>query len=431
VGALSMTGGFSSRLYWVMAVAAVLAVTAALGPASGPVPARGQSLQLPQAPARLCDVAPRTEGERPEPSSEMRLVRDANGGYWQIQSGCRHRVEPFVMDSAAFQSIAEGEPISFVTSVRSELPPSPMPLNYPPYAGIPAWLVPESPPASQPSASVVPPPSVLEGYADRVLAVDQADPQTLYLLDSGLRHRVILYFPLNAIAAGLQAGEIRPSDVYAVLLRRPDGGRDCSMFFPNLPPRTSCANYYTQILQPPLPVELAGYVATIEEVPEGEPAPYYGWGRGESQIVALGNGSPTLATVQCPDLSRCSVRFNQARRVTMGQFQKDPQRYAGQDIVLLNTWIGDPRYQRRQGGVSFRLSSFQDQSVSAFAPGIAANVDGSFVGLEDICAGVAVPAVSSDATAESTGFAGVLPVFEYVHVTSSGARTCRASSPAR
>src|SRR4051794_22993043 len=44
--------------------------------------------------SRLCSP-PRGAEQVPEPSAELRLVRDATGVLWQVQSGCRHQVTPY------------------------------------------------------------------------------------------------------------------------------------------------------------------------------------------------------------------------------------------------------------------------------------------------------------------------------------------------
>src|SRR6478736_2458956 len=89
--------------------AAALVLLAGLEPTPGASTGRpAASLVQQQAPVPPCTV-PRGPADQPERSAELRLARDGYGNYWQIQSGCRHQVVPFVMDAPTLFTIPSGE----------------------------------------------------------------------------------------------------------------------------------------------------------------------------------------------------------------------------------------------------------------------------------------------------------------------------------
>jgi hypothetical protein len=422
----------------VAASAGAAGVASRVGPALGPDPAQTEP------PLRVCDV-PRSDRAQPEPTNELRVARDSNGDYWQIQWGCRHRVVPLAMDPVALRAIPQGEDVAFVTFGAPSPVPTPAPLDLPAYAMVPRALQPTAVevPLPQPAPPV---PGYLQGYTNRVLVYDPGEPNALYLLEGGLRHRVMVFYPYCAVyPRGLplcpndadgggtdlaRGGDPTAGPPYPYLLRR-NPNVNCADLYEALralPGPVTCAALYEQMFREALrrqgvsevdAIELArrlaaasaDYVATIEEIPLGEPAPYYGWGRGESLVLTDRVRLPDA--VRCnPPRTPCSARFENAQRVPIAQYLKDPTFYEGSDIRLTNETgqVGavacNVRYDRTQNVTRLTLG-LRASVVPATAPGPAAARDPQFVDNAFLDVAAAVTPASEG------GAAGQLVIFEY------------------
>jgi hypothetical protein len=334
--------------------------------------------------AALCRV-PRDPNERPQPSAELRLVRDASGNYWQVQSGCRHAVTPFVMDATALQRIPEGEEVSYITYGLDAPVSSLAPMEYPPYTDIPLALRPDPLLPPPPPSDQVPPPSVLLGYANRVLVLDPADPSIIYLLDGGSRHRVVVFYPLDVPTDAIFG--LRGGDELSYRLRRSVTD-----------PQISCPAVQNRPRD-----QLATFVGCIDEVPLGAPAPYYGWGTGETLVISdhPRPASARKCTLQ-PGPATCSARFRLAPLIDQGQYTKDPTSFRGQDVRFVGL-LTNVRYNPSREGTTARFVFFPPP---LFALGQGARRDPDFITGTSICAGVAI---GSGETPESE-----LTIFEYV-----------------
>ncbi len=396
-------------------------VASLVGPALGPGPAQAEP------PLRVCDV-PRSDRAQPEPTNELRVARDSNGDYWQIQWGCRHRVVPLAMDPVALRAIPQGEDVAFVTFGTPSPVPTPAPLDLPAYAMVPRALQPTA--VEVPLPRPAPPvPGYLQGYTNRVLVYDPGEPDVLYLLEGGLRHRVIVFYPYCAVyprglplcpndADGggtdlVRGGDPTAGPPYPYLLRR-NPSLDCGGLYHALrglpAEERSCRALYEQMFRDglveqrmleidagPLAQRLAAatadYVATIEEIPLGEPAPYYGWARGESTIVTAGARRPDA--IRCEALP-CSIRFQSAQTVTISQFVKDRRLYQGRDIRLANNsgatlvLANDVEFDHVQNVVLLRLHYGAEGQVEAVARGRAARLDPGLVNGAALDVGITV-----------------------------------------
>lgn len=401
-------------------------------------------------PAAARDVA------LPAPEAELHLVRDSAQNYWLIQAGCRHRVVPFVMDAAALAQIPQGEDIDWVTiaPVPPE-PPSPLPL--PAYAVPPGVaLAPPAPPTPTVPTGA-PSPGVLTGYTNGVLVVDSAQPEAVWLLDGGLRHRVVVHFTYCAVypralplcrngdsgepralnpEALARGGDPALAPPYPYLLpRRAEAAADCGRLYPELflPPGERCADLYYRLvlgalLQARAPrdareratweqlarvvaAEAAGYVATIDEIPLGEPAPYYGWARGES--VRLGDRVRPSEAADCGQTNANSqdscTRLDQTQQISLQQYQKDPDVYNGRDVRVVGTAC-QVRVDRARNAVTFSLIQ-GSISLSAIAYGRGARGDARLVNGARLEVGASVS--SGDPTMGVPS--GQLVVFGYRH----------------
>jgi hypothetical protein len=197
--------------------------------------------------------------------------------------------------------------------------------------------------------------------------IDPASPNVVYLLQGGLRHRVLLYYPLDVPLT--QVDQSRVGDLASYALPGPN--------------RT--------------------LVGSIEDIPWGEPAPRSGWGTGESRIM-----SDRFAAIPCVDaggpgatlrpvpgssetqLPRCTSRFRQAQQVTAGQYQTDPERFAGQDLRLSGTACG-VRIDRQRGGKTFTLRQGTESALPVFIPGPAAQRDQNLISGATVVIGASAP----------------------------------------
>lgn len=331
--------------------------TAAMAQGAGPV---GQVLPVP-----CIGTVP-----GPGPTAELRLVRDAQGNYWQIQSGCRHLVVPFVLDSDTMQAIPRGEDVSFISF--GLIAPAPVPpLTYPSYAQVPTWLLPPA------STSPTPPASPA---AEGVLIVDIAQPNVVYLVAGGLRHRVLVYYPLD-----VPADEIDPSRLGAEASYRLRGSQNGVQFF----------------------------VPTIGVIPLGDSAPYYSWARGESVVVSDQPTAPAARLCGSTE-QQCSPRFREAQTVSQAAYAKDPGAFAGTDLRVQGLACA-VRYDRARGVTTFSLGG----GLEAVAPGQAP-------GLEDFASVIAGVSVSPPPGGGSGP--GQLVVFEYMVVRPGGGTLCGSAT---
>jgi hypothetical protein len=346
----------------------------------------------------LC-TSPRRAEEVPERASEMRLARDAAGVLWQIQSGCRHQVTPYFMDTATLNAIPQGEDAAFISYGFPSLVPTPSPLNLPAYARLPADLlrVPAQAAAPVPPAPA-PAPGTLDRYVSRVLVVDPAAPTVVYVLQGGLRHRVLIYYPLDVALADVDPS--RAGDLGSYALRGPEG-----------------------------------YVPTIDAFPWGEPAPLQGWATGESAIVSdrvispdavncadvlttptplaqtFGNLTP-LPTRVVPRRAQVACdRLREAQEVQAAAYISNPGQYAGRDLRLVNGVACEVRYNAARDGKTFAYT-VGDSSVAGFAPGAEVQRDGRFASFQRITLGTFVSTVTETSGASTSG---ELIVFAYLH----------------
>jgi hypothetical protein len=348
----------------------------------------------------LC-ASPRRAGDVPERSAEMRLVRDADGVLWQIQSGCRHLVQPYYMDAATLNAIPLGENASFVTYGFPAPVPTPSGLSLPSYARLPVGNLSGQPPleaAPAPEASA--PPGTLDRYQSRVLVIDPGNPNAVYLLQGGLRHRVLVYYPTDVALADVDPS--RAGDLASYALRGPNG-----------------------------------FVATIGEVPWGEPAPRVGWGTGESIITSdrvvapdavncagMGvpgtpsTGLPTLRAPGAPDAPASGAsgrsrlvcqRFRAARTVSVDAYVANPGLYAGTDLQLRGGVACSVRYVPARDGKSLAYVA-GDASVPAFAYGAEAQRDPLLASRQTMNIGAFIQSVT-ETGAQATS--GELTVFAY------------------
>jgi hypothetical protein len=244
------------------------------------------------------------------------------------------------------------------------------------------------------------------------------------LLQGGIRHRVLVYYPscvvygssLPPALCGGEGGDTtldlsRAGDLYSYLLpRRVDA--DCSRLFPQLrlPPNTGCADLYSTLfrvqgLRPDAAAPLAGFAATIAEIPLGEPAPYYGWAQGESQVLS---DAVLPGASKCIRLAICSSRYLGAQIVRISEYDKDPGAFEGIDVRMEGTAC-QVQYDRETNATYFILRS-GDIGVPAVARGRVPQRDPEFgsnvrmeIGAATSVRGGAVGALS----------AGQLVVFEY------------------
>jgi hypothetical protein len=334
--------------------------------------------------------------------------------------------------------------------------PTAAPLSDPAYAQIPLALRP-SPTPTPPEPR--PDPGYLQGYADRVLVFDPAQSDVLYLLEGGTRHRVVTYYPYcvvyprglpicqpgpdtGAAAVDLpRGGDPTAAPPYPYLLRR-RADVDCTELFPGVPvPRPlSCITLYEQMLLDvyrglgrtedearrrarTLAEESAPFVANMDEIPLGEPAPNYGWGRGEVVVLSAQGGPPEARPCTTgPSLpgtaqaEPCSPRFLQAPLVTPEQYTKDPSAYDGADIRLEGVAC-QVRYDRQTNRTTLTIGLNQS-SVPAVALGNRVRRDPNFADDNRLeVAAVVTPAGGGGGTA------GQLVIFEY---TRRGPGVCRA-----
>jgi hypothetical protein len=346
----------------------------------------------------MCTL-PRGAGDVPERSAEMRLVRDADGLFWQIQSGCRHQVTPLYMDTRSLSAIPLGEDAAFVTYGYAVPVPTPSDFELPVYARLPAEVL-RVPPSQAPAASsaVVADPGTLDRYRDRVLVVD-ADPlrrNIIYLLQGGVRHRILLYYPLDAQLATMDPSRAGDLDSYA--LRGPNG-----------------------------------FVGTISDVPWGEPAPLIGWGTGESLVVSDRTVAPDA--VNCsgigvpgtPDTGQTTLRvgatgsgrvllvcqrFRAARPVPVDAYVANPGQYAGTDVRLTGGVACTVRYNAARDGKSFQYVA-ADASIPAFAYGAEAERDPALASRQVLNVGGFIQTVTEAGT---QSLSGELTVFAYESV---------------
>jgi hypothetical protein len=355
------------------------------------------------------------------------------------------------MDTSTLRSIPLGESVSMVTYGFPAPVPTPGPVDNPSYSQVPAWL---RPPGSVPAgASVSDTPGYLAAYTDRVLVTDPAEPGVVFLLDSGLRHRVLVYYPYCVVypeplpvceplgdRAPLdfsRGGDAAAAPPYPYILRRrPDA--DCRNLYPNLrqPDRVNCGAVYEDLfadlferrgmselaarqLAVTLARESADYVANVDEIPLGEPAPLVGWGRGESIIltdrVTLPEARP--CRLNSPNAAdRCSSRFENAQQITIEAYVKDPTRYSGTDVRLRGVacfvrWIREQNVVRLTLGLNAAV-------VPAVAPGRIAQQDPAMSDNTYLEVGASV-------TPAGEGLReGELVIFEYFRI---GGGTCRRS----
>lgn len=436
---------------WV-AAAIVLVALWPRGPAEGSSSLPGEQ-GLAQLPPPTC------QGESTvDPSAELRLVRDVDGTYWQIQTGCRHLVVPFLMDSATLAAIPQGEDVGWVRRDPS-VPPPPPEVLAPAYA-LPAGTTPLGRGALP--APLAETPGVLLGYREGALVVDPRTPEAVWLLAGGLRHRVLVYFPYCAVyrlpaplcgapspdspsvGAELLARGGDPALVppWPYLLQRSvEVAADCRRLYPQLrlPRAESCAAVYEWLLRealaslPPaerpgpelvprlartIAEQAASYVATLAEVPVGEPTSSYGWARGES--VVLGERPTLLEARRCdnpnPDRAQpqpgdCSVRFTQARVINLAQFNKEPEAYTGQDVRLPAGVACDVRYDRARN-VTTLSYGLGNENIAVVMPGRSPDVYSNTV--------LEIAAVVGGRVGDTVGQAGQLVVFEYRVLPRSG-----------
>jgi hypothetical protein len=449
-------------LGWIAAAIALMALWPA-GPAgavSSPPRAPGPA----QLPPPTCQGASTVD-----PSAELRLVRDVDGAYWQIQTGCRHLVVPFLMDSATLAAIPQGEDVG---RVRGGQPAAATRPDVP----VPAYALPPEN-APRPPADPLPPDETtsggLRGYAEGALVIDPSAPDAVWLLAGGLRHRVLVYFPYCAVyqLPGPLCGGAEP-DVTAALLvrggdptvtppfpyllpRRPEVAADCralvrqayaesGALLPEqlgLPRPQSCVVLYDWVVRDAwiregasrdsvergllqryavaIAEEAAGYVATLAEIPVGAPAAPYGWAQGESVLVSDRPRPPAARRCSAlpsesrqAQLEECSTRFVLARVLDLGQYNKDTAAYAGQDVRIVGGTACNVRYDRTRDVVTltFRVGS---ESVPVVVPGRAAASDPALISNAQL----EIAAVASPSTAE---FAGQLVVFEYRPLNRTG-----------
>ncbi|HLH22593.1 MAG TPA: hypothetical protein VK066_08725 [Chloroflexota bacterium] len=437
------------------ALAPVAPAAAGAGPAAagegGASAAPGAALMQAYAGCR----PPTSERALPESSSELRLARDANGDFWQIQSGCRHRVVPLAMDPAVLRTIPLADDLNLVTYALPAPVPTPAPLEDPAYAQVPLWLRPPATPA--PPTPTRPDPGYLSAYADRVIVFDPADPDVVYLLEGGTRHRVIVYYPYCVVyprglplcqgdddtgAASVdlpRGGDPTVAPPFPYLLRRRTDA-DCTDLYPTIqvPRPITCAAVYEQLLLDAYPnlgrtsedarsrartlaAESAPYVANIEEIPLGEPAPNYGWGRGETTVLSAQRGVPEAQPCslnarpsQSEEIGPCSVRFRDAQRVNVADYLKDPSAYEGGDIRLTGVACL-VRYDRTNDRTNLSIGINQSV-VSAVAYGRRARQDPNFSDDAVLDVGAVVTPQGAQAAA------GQLVIFEYAR---TGTGTCR------
>ena len=163
----------------------------------------------------------------------------------------------------------------------------------------------------------------------------------------------------------------------------------------------------------------ADFVAAITEIPLGSPAPYYGWGRGESTVISGRSRLPDA--IRCTR-QPCSARFQNARIVTVEQYLKDPDAFAGTD-VRLQSGSGpglvacNVRYNRERGVTTLTLG-INTSSVSATAPGRQAAQDPNMADNSVLEVGAAVSPPGQE------GDAGGIVIFEYFR---RGSGSCRRS----
>jgi hypothetical protein len=268
-------------------------------------------------------------------------------------------------------------------------------------------------------------PGYLSGYADRVLVVEDGDPNVVYLLQGGVRHRVLVFYPLcvldrSALPAPLcnQEGPdnvldiSRSGDPQSYLLPRRAQLVDCSRIFPDVtvPPGTSCAQIYQALGLGDRASRLAGYVATVAEIPLGEPAPnrnwspgYYTWAQGESVVIsdAIAPGASKCTALPC------SNRYQNAQGVTLPTYDKDPGAFEGIDVRMEGIAC-NVSYNRDTNATYFSLR-LGDISVPAVARGRTAQRDPEFGSNVRVEVGA-----STSTRGGGTGFAsGQLVVFEY------------------
>ncbi|HEY7062471.1 MAG TPA: hypothetical protein VII06_13410 [Chloroflexota bacterium] len=347
----------------------------------------------------LC-APPRRVEQVPERAAEMRLARDADGALWQIQSGCRHLVEPYYMDTATLSAIPQGEDASFVSYGFPAPVPTPSGLTLPAYARLPiggllGQAAPAPAEASAPESGASP--GTLDRYQSRVLVIDPANPNVVYLLQGGMRHRVLIYYPLDVVLATIDPS--RAGDLGSYALRGPEG-----------------------------------YVGTITDVPWGEPAPLVGWGTGESVVIsdrpaspdavncAQINATPTagpvftgqqvgVPTAVVPRRSQIACeRFREAQEVSAGAYISNPGQYAGRDLRLVFGTACSVRYNAARDGKSFQYT-VGDSAVAAFAPGPEVQRDAQFTSYRTVDIGTFVSTVTETSGASTSG---ELIVFAYV-----------------
>jgi hypothetical protein len=391
-------------------------------------------------------------------SAELRLVRDVDGTYWQIQTGCRHLVVPFLMDPATLAAIPQGEDVGWLQ--RDPTVPSPAPDVLAPAYALPAGSIPrgqETAPA--PPAQT---PGVLLGYREGALVLDPSAPEAVWLLAGGLRHRVLVYFPYCAVyrlpapLCGAASPDSPPVDAERLarggdpaletplpyLLPRPvEVAADCRRLYPELrlPRPESCAALYERLVRealaslppaerpaPELAARLARtiadqaamYVATLAEVPVGVPASSYGWARGEA--VVLGDRPTVPEARRCenpepnptqPQPGDCSVRFTQARLINLAQFNKEPEAYAGQDVRLPSGVACNVRYDRSRH-VTTLSYGLGNETISVVVPGRTPGLFSNAV--------LEIAAVVGGRLGDAAGQAGQLVVFEYRVLPRSG-----------
>jgi hypothetical protein len=345
----------------------------------------------------LCTYPRRIE-EVPERATEMRLARDAMGVLWQIQSGCRHLVTPYFMDTATLSAIPQGEDASHISFGYPSLVPKPSPLNLPAYARLPSNLL--RVPAEAPAPAVpdvASTPGTLDRFVSRVLVIDPASPNIVYVLQGGMRHRVLLYYPLDVALTDIDPS--RGGDLASYALRGPDG-----------------------------------YVGTISDLPWGEPAPLTGWATGESAVISDRvispdavncesiNTTPTPSAVTFGNLTplptrvvprRAQVacdRLREAQEVQAAAYISNPGQYAGRDLRLVGGVACSVRYSAARDGKTFAYT-VGDVSVAGFAPGAEVQRDGRFASFQRLTLGTFVSTVT-EMSGQSTS--GELIVFAYL-----------------
>ncbi len=348
-------------------------------------------------PNSLCS-SPRRAEDVPERSAELRLARDAQGNYWQIQSGCRHQVTPYFMDTATLTAIPQGEDAAFVSYGLPSPVPTPAPLALPAYARLPRELL-AAPPAAAPAPApeAVTPPGTLDRYTNRVLVMDPSNQNVVYLLQGGMRHRVLTYYPLDVVLSDLDPS--RAGDLASYALRGP-----------------------------------LGFVTTIDDVPWGEPAPLVGWATGESAVisdrmalpdavncgnilttptpaaVAIGNLAP-LPTAVVPRRAQAACdRLREAQEVSAGAYIANPGQYAGRDLRIVGGVACEVRYNPARDGKTFVYYS-GEVGVPGFAQGAEVQRDGQFASFNRLTLGTFVASATESATG---GTSGELLVFAYL-----------------